>query len=160
MDLTTIFGSIRDITWWQECARTVVVFGYGLAIVRIAGRRVFGKWAALDFIVSVMVGSSLSRTITGSAALGGTLASTTLIMLAHGLLAHAAARSERFSRLVEGAPLPLARDGKADRAAFMRGSISRRDLEEALRQSGVEEIDDTRLVVLEPSGKITVLKKA
>lgn len=72
MDLSLIFSSIRDITWWQECARTLVVFGYGLVIVRIAGRRVFGKWAALDFIVSMIVGSSLSRAITGSAALGGT----------------------------------------------------------------------------------------
>ena len=36
---------------------------------------------------------------------------------------------------------------------------SRRDLEEALRKSGVEHIDDTNLIVLEPSGQITVLKK-
>lgn len=81
-------------------------------------------------------------------------------MLLHWLLAHAAARSALFSRLVEGAPLPLVREGKADRAAFVHGSISQSDLEEALRQSGIEQIDDARLVMLEPSGKITVLKKA
>ena len=83
MDLTQIFGSTHAVAWWQECTRTVVVFCYGLAVVRLAGRRVFGKWSALDFIVSIIVGSSLSRAITGSAALGGTLASTTLIMLLH-----------------------------------------------------------------------------
>ena len=60
MDLTQIFGSTHAVTWWQECTRTVVVFCYGLAVVRLAGRRVFGKWAALDFIVSIIVGSSLS----------------------------------------------------------------------------------------------------
>jgi uncharacterized membrane protein YcaP (DUF421 family) len=136
-----------------------VVFCYGLVMVRVAGRRVFGKWAALDFIVSIIVGSSLSRAITGTADLGGTLASTTLIMLLHWILAHAAARWEGLSKIIEGAPLPLARDGKADHAAFLRGSISRRDLEEALRRSGVEHIDDTKLIVLEPSGQITVLKK-
>lgn len=160
MDLTQIFGSTHAVTWWQECTRTVVVFCYGLAVVRLAGRRVFGKWSALDFIVSIIVGSSLSRAITGSAALEGTLASTTLIMLLHWVLAHAAARSERLSKIIEGAPLPLVREGQADPAAFLRGSISRRDLEEALRQSGVEHIDDTRLIVLEPSGQITVLKKS
>ncbi|HUB47355.1 MAG TPA: YetF domain-containing protein [Acetobacteraceae bacterium] len=159
MDLTQIFGSTHAVTWWQECSRTIVVFSYGLAVVRLAGRRVFGKWSALDFIVSIIVGSSLSRAITGSAALGGTLASTTLIMLLHWVLAHAAACSAKLSKIIEGAPLPLAREGQADRAAFLRGSISRRDLEEALRQSGVEHIGDTRLIVLEPSGQITVLKK-
>jgi uncharacterized membrane protein YcaP (DUF421 family) len=80
-------------------------------------------------------------------------------MLLHWVLAHAATRSERLSKLVEGAPLTLVRDGKADPLALLRGSISRRDLDEALRQSGVERIDDTRLIVLEPSGQITVLKK-
>ena len=70
MELTHIFGSTHAVTWWQECTRTVMVFCYGLAVVA-AGRRVFGKWAALDFIVSTIVGSSLSRAITGSAPLGG-----------------------------------------------------------------------------------------
>jgi hypothetical protein len=89
-----------------------------------------------------------------------TLASTTLITLLQWVLAHAAASSERVSKIIEGAPLPLVREGQVDRAAVLRGSISRRDLEEALRQSGVERIDDTRLIVLEPSGQITVLKKS
>ena len=160
MDLTQIFGSTHAVTWWQECARTVVVFCYGLAVVRVAGRRVFGKWAALDFIVSIIVGSSLNRAITGSAALGGTLASTTLIMLLHWVLSQVGARFERLSGIIEGVPLPLAREGKANRAAFLRGSISRWDLEEALRQSGVEHIDNTKLIVLEPSGQVTVVKKS
>lgn len=159
MDLTQFFGSTHEITWWQECARTVVVFCYGLAVVRLAGRRVFGKWAALDFIVSIIVGSSLSRAITGSAPLGGTLASTAVIMLLHWVLAHAAARSERLARIIEGVPLPLVRNGKVDRHAFLRESISRADLEEALRQSSVDNLDKTKLIVLEPSGQITVVKK-
>jgi uncharacterized membrane protein YcaP (DUF421 family) len=160
MDLTHVFGSVQAVTWWQECTRTVVAFCYGLAMVRLAGRCVFGKWSALDFIVSTIVGSSFSRAITGSAALGGTLASTTLIMLLHWVLAHAATRSERLPKVKEGAPRPLLREGQVDPAAFLRGSISRRDLEEALRQSGVEHIDGTRLIVLEPNGQITVLKKS
>ena len=92
----------------------------------------FGKCAALDFIVSIIVGSSVSRAIIGSAALGGTPASTTLIMLLHWVLAHAAGRSDRLLKIVEGAPLPLVRD-KVNPSASLRGSISRRDLEEALR---------------------------
>lgn len=63
------FGGTGQITWWQETARALLVFSYGLALVRIAGRRIFGKWSALDIIVSVIVGSNLSRALTGSAAL-------------------------------------------------------------------------------------------
>src|SRR3954471_16791648 len=106
-----IFGSGSDLAWYQECARAAVIFVYGLALVRIAGRRVFGKWAALDIIVSIVVGSNLSRALTGGAALFGTLAATTLLMVLHWFLSHAAARSVRLSELLEGPAIGLAHDG-------------------------------------------------
>ncbi len=134
-------------------------FAYGLALVRIAGRRVFGRWSALDIIVSVMVGSDLSRALTGSAELGGTPAATTLLMMAlHWALARMAAHSTRFSGLVEGTPIQLAHDGAAKPSVLRHYSVSQHDLEEALRQSNLEHVAGTRLIVLEPSGKITVLK--
>jgi len=55
-----------------------VIFAFGLALVRLAGRRVFVRWAALDIVVAVVVGSNLSRALTGTAPLGGTLAASTL----------------------------------------------------------------------------------
>lgn len=156
--MDAVFGFTGHVTWWQECDRALVVFIYGLAIVRIAGRRVFGKWAALDIIVSIIVGSNLSRALTGQAALGGTLAATTVLMALHWFLAQAAARSPRLAEILEGTPVELGRGGSVDPATMRRHSVSRRDLDEALRQSGVEEDGKTSRVVLEPSGKINVLK--
>jgi len=129
-----------------------------LVLVRVAGRRVFGKWAALDIIVSVIVGSNLSRALTGQASLSGTLAATTLLMVLHWLLAQAAARSAWLASILEGTPIELGRAGLVKQAAMRRHSVSHRDLEEALHQSSVEDISKTQRVVLEPSGKITVLK--
>ena len=91
------FGPTGLITWWQECNRAVVVFIYGWIIVRIAGRRMFGKWSALDIIVAVVVGSSLSRALTGTVSLFGTFAAMTLLMVLHWLLAQAVARSKLVS---------------------------------------------------------------
>ncbi len=146
------------MSWLQECARAVVIFAYGLTIVRLAGRRVFGKWAALDIVVSVIVGSNLSRALTGQASLGGTLAATTALMVLHWLLAQAAARSAWLAGILEGTPIELGRGGLVDQAAMRRHSVSHRDLDEALRQYSVENVSKTHRVVLEPSGKITVLK--
>jgi len=158
MTADAIFGQLGHLTWWQECGRAIVVFIYGLAIVRVAGRRVFGKWAALDIIVSVIVGSNLSRALTGQASLGGTLAATTFLMVLHWILAQAAARSPRLASMLEGTPIELGRGGLVDQATMRRHSVSQRDLDEALRQSNLEEVGNTRRVTLEPSGKITVLK--
>ena len=99
--IRTIFGAMLDLSWVQECARAVLVFAYGLVLVRIAGRRVFGKWSALDIIVSIIVGSNLSRAMTGGAPLWGTLAATTLLMGLHRLTQHLHPGSGRV--LVEAA---------------------------------------------------------
>ena len=148
MTLVEIFGPQGQITWWQECNRAVAVFFFGLALVRISGRRTFGKWSALDIVVSIIIGSSLSRAITGSAALGGTMAASAAMMALHWVLAHAAARSPRLAQIVEGTSIELARDGQADRQALLRSAITRDDLLESLRQSGVAEVDATNRVIL------------
>lgn len=153
-----IFGSQHSLSWAQECARAVLVFVYGLVLVRLTGRRVFGKWSALDIVVSIIVGSNLSRTLTGGAPLPGTLAATTLLMGLHWIIAHLAARVPLVSRLVEGAPIVLAENGAHDAAIRKRHGVTEADLAESLRQSGLEAPAEAKRVTLEPSGRITVLK--
>ena len=153
-----LFGPTGQITWGQECARAVVIFIYGLVLVRIAGRRIFANWAALDIIASIVIGSSLSRALTGNADLGGTLAATTLLMGLHWLLARAAAVSPRLSHLLEGRPVWLSQAGQIETSVLVRHGVSEAALHQALRSAGLEDASKTRLIVLEPSGKISVLK--
>lgn len=157
-DFDAIFGTTGHVTAAQECARAMLVFFYGLLLVRLAGRRVFGRWSAIDIVVSIIVGSNLSRALTGNAPLLATLVATTLLMFLHWLLAQAAARSPVLSRLFEGRPRILGRGGKVEHRRDLRIAISEADLSEALRQAGIERVEDSRLLVLEPSGKISVLK--
>jgi uncharacterized membrane protein YcaP (DUF421 family) len=156
--IETLFGSPNHLTWWQECDRAILIFFFGLALVRVAGRRVFGKWGAIDIIVSIVIGSNLSRALTGGAELFGTLAATALVMAFHWLLSHAAARSPWLAKLVEGGMVELGKSGAVERSRMTAHAISQADLDEALRQQGVAHISDTRLITLEPSGKITILK--
>jgi uncharacterized membrane protein YcaP (DUF421 family) len=156
--LDQVFGKTGVIDWHQECARAILIFAYGLAIIRLAGRRVFGRWSALDIVISIIVGSNLSRALTGSAPLIGTLAATTLLMVMHWLFAQLASRSALMSKVVEGPSIQLGRGGTVDQHQLKRQSVSEADVQEALRQAGVERLEQTRLLVLEPSGKISVLK--
>lgn len=154
-----IFGSKEHINVWQECARALVIFPYGLLLIRIVGRRVFGKWSALDFVVSIMVGSALARSMTGGAPLGATMAAVTLLMALHWALAHMAARYKPFSLLLEGSPTNLAEGGKLDHQQMRNHNITMADLNEAMREKGVDDVSDTKLVTVEPSGKINVMPK-
>jgi uncharacterized membrane protein YcaP (DUF421 family) len=157
--LIWLFGGEPPLAVHQECARAVLVLFYGLVLVRTAGRRAFAKWSALDIIVSIIVGSSLSRALTGSAPLVGTLVATALLMVVHWALAQAAARWPSASRLLEGRPIVLGEAGDLDQSALRRHAISQSDLNESLRQSGVNHAGKAARITLEPSGRITILKE-
>lgn len=138
MILEDVFGTTGHVDGAQECARVVLLFICGLAILRLAGRRVFGKWSALDVIISIVVGSNLSRAPTGSAPLWGTLAATTLLMALHWVLAKVAAHSGAMSRLLEGRSIPLGRGGQLEEQNLVRHAVSEADLNEALRSAGLD----------------------
>jgi uncharacterized membrane protein YcaP (DUF421 family) len=157
--LDSIFGVGQGLDTAQLCARAGLIFAYGLMLVRVAGRRMFGRWSALDIIVSIMVGSNLSRALTGNAPLWGTLAATTLLVLLHWLLARAAAWSPALSRLIEGRSITLVRDGRIDERAMHLHGFTDADLREALRAAGIDRAEDARLLALEASGKVSVLKR-
>lgn len=157
MTLLDVFGATNHIEWWQELPRAFVVFVFGLILLRVSGRRTFARWSALDIVVSIIMGSSLSRTVTGSAPLGGTLLAMILIALLHWVLARAASRSRRFAHLVEGQPAILGRSGTVFPREMQRYNISETDMSEALRKEGIPDATRTGQITLEPSGTITVL---
>jgi uncharacterized membrane protein YcaP (DUF421 family) len=148
-----------SITWWQMTVRAVVVFVFGIALVRLAGRRAFGRNAALDIITSVVLGSMLSRAITGNAPLFGTLVAAAVLVLLHYLLATIALRSETLGRLVKGGETQLIRDGGVDRAALHRSRLTDHDLVEALRLNGAAGPGEVEAAFLERSGQISVVKR-
>jgi len=158
--LTQMFGTEGHVSVPQECARAALIFCYGLLLVRVAGRRIFGKWAALDIVVSIMVGSNLSRAVTGNAPLLGTMVASIVLVALHFALWHLAARSSLISRLVEGNAINLGEGGRLRPHVRELWALTKSDLDEALRKNGIDDVKDTRKVVLEPSGTVTVLKSS
>ncbi|HWC62867.1 MAG TPA: YetF domain-containing protein [Rhizomicrobium sp.] len=159
--MEAVFGVQDRLTLGQECARAGLIFFYGLIMLRLSGRRTFAQLSAFDLVLSFIVGSSLSQAMTGRVALVGTLAAVAVLVALHVLLGHMVARSERLSRLIEGMPAELARQGKLDRRLLRRNMISKNDLTAAMRKkglAGLADIEKVESITLEPSGEIHVLK--
>lgn len=160
--LTAIFGVQQHVDLAQQCARAVLLFAYGLMLLRLSGRRTFGHWSALDVILSIIVGSALGRAMTGSAPLLGTMTAAAVLVVLHVLLGKAVTHSAWLARIVEGDAVLLARNGIIDQGACTAHMISQADLAEALRHEGLDPdcgLDNIKLAVLEPSGKLSVIKQ-
>ena len=147
------------MTWWQMSLRAVLVFAVGLLIVRFAAARIFGKWGALDIILAVIVGSNLSRVMTGNAPFAETLAATILLVGLHAALARAVIRWPRLSTLLKGRAVCLVEDGELRRETLRRHGIGEGDLRMALRAQGVAELEEARTVYLERNGDISVVPR-
>ncbi len=157
--MDAVFGpNNSDILWWQMAIRGVVIFVYGLVVIRLAGQRIFGKGSALDLIVAIIMGSTLSRTMTGPAPLGPTLAATTVLIALHWGLARLSRRLPRLERLIKGTAEQVVADGLPVEKTMARHGISNSDLGEAARQAGLSDQQPLPSAFVEPNGRISVIR--
>lgn len=154
-----LIGPDESAEPWQICIRAIVVFAFGVLCLRVAGRRTFSQATPLDIFIAIVVGSNLSRIMTGKASFFGGLGATLVLVVLHRTLAMATRRWNLLARVLKSAPVPLVQDGKPDRQAMDRHAIGLADLEEGLRLEQVRSCDDVELATLEPSGKISVVRR-
>lgn len=147
------------IAWWQMSARAVIIFAWAVALYRFMPRRAFGSNAALDIVVVVIMGSALSRALSGSAPILPTIAATSALALLYALFNWLAMRFDPVSRLLKGRRIRLIRDGEIDDHALREAQLGRGDLMENLRASGVEDVAQVEDAFLERNGKVTVIKR-
>jgi uncharacterized membrane protein YcaP (DUF421 family) len=159
--LHTIIGHPDGtLSWWQMSIRGAILFGFAVALLRIGGGRVFGKNTALDIIISVILGSNISRAITGNSPLVPTIVATIVLFVLHGGLANLACRSDLVSRVAKGRETQLVDDGEILWKAMRSEGIAQGDLEEVMRLNGFEaEIADIRAAYLERNGEISVIMR-
>ncbi len=143
----------------QLCARALVLFFYGLLCMRIAGRRNFSNLSPFDIFIAIVVGSNISRVMTGKVPLIASLAATMVVVVLHRLLAIATLRSNWLADFIKGKPDVLARDGLVEHKAMRRHNVSPDDLAEALRMQKIDNLKDTSLVTFERGGKISVVPR-
>lgn len=148
----------EDILWWQMSIRAILVFTFGLVLIRLFGRSAFGKRTALDLILAIIIGSNLSRAITANTPFLPTIAATALLAVCFWLLDCLCARWSGVSRLVKGEPIPVLQNGRFDRRRMLRAGRSEGDIEESARQSGCADLKSVDSAVLERSGAISVVQ--
>jgi uncharacterized membrane protein YcaP (DUF421 family) len=150
-------SDISDVSSLQMTLRTAVVYMASLVIVRLASRRFLSQASAFDAIVAIMLGSIMSRAINGSAPLLPTVVAGAVLVALHWLFASLAWHTSWFGDLVKGRRVLLIDDGEVQEEGMRRASITRGDLEEALRsQTGRSDPKKFEAAYMERSGKISV----
>lgn len=149
------------IEWWQMVIRGIVIFIYLLVLVRFTGPRAFGRSTAFDLVLAVLLGSALSRCLTGNAPFVPTLSAAAALALLHVLLARLSLLSPRLGHLVKGQEIPVMRGGTLLPDALRRALLTEHDMRESLRQdTNSNDLGNVDSAFLERSGKISFVLKS
>lgn len=151
--------SQNSIDWWQMAIRAFIVFILTLIMVRMGATRIFGRNSAFDIVMGVILGSVLSRAITGNSPFIPTIIAAAFLIILHMLFAFLSLENHKIGWLVKGKESCLIRDGKMQTDQMMRCQITENDLLESLRIKGKKDISLVKHAYLERSGEISIIFK-
>ena len=146
--------------WWHFVLRALAIYVLVILLIRLSGKRAVGQFTPFDLVMLILLGNAVQNGINGgdNSLTGAAIMATTLIALNYAV-AWLTSRSARAERIVEGAPVVIARDGKLFEKVLRREMISSRDFEESLRMNNVEDVSEVELALLETNGSISVVPK-
>lgn len=148
------------LPWWEFVLRAVAVYVVVLVLLRITTKRTLGQATPFDLVVIVFLGSAVQNSLIGDdiSLSGGLILAATLILL-NTVLGRWTAHSTQVDRRVEGHPVVLASHGVIHHERLREASLSIGEFSSARRQAGIVRLSDIRLAVLEPSGKISFIRR-
>lgn len=140
--------------------RASLVFLGLFILLRLLGKRQLGQMTPFEFVGLVVLGDFVQQAVTHNdysitAALlaVATFAFWSLLM---GWLSY---RSDRLRTLLEGEPRVIIRDGNIVDSVLKRDRISEAEVLSEMRLAGIARLENVQWAILEPSGKISFLKK-
>ena len=160
--LDTLLGlSLRpqQLEFWQIGLRAILVYLVMIVFVRAAKKRFLSSATAFDAILVIVIGSTAARAITGNSPFFGTLAAVYVLIALHWIISYITCDSPTIGTLVKGNATVLIRNGRVDRDAMKAAHMSSDDLDEDLRQKGVDDPRKVKEARLERSGDLSVVKK-
>lgn len=112
-----------------------------------------------DLTLLLLLSNSVQNAMTGpdTSLMGGAVAAATLLILNY-FIANLSGVNRRFRRLIEGQPSLLVHDGKVIESHMAREHVSMDELHRAMREHGINCLDQIALSVLEVDGSISCLK--
>jgi uncharacterized membrane protein YcaP (DUF421 family) len=149
--------------WWEignYALNMIAIYLAGLTIVRLMGKRALGELSLFDFVIMVGIGDVI---VVVGLEQQVPLKRGLLILVLLGVLEYCFSlltyRSKFFSRLIEGTPTVLIKDGILLEENLAKEHISQADLRQELRKQGMSKISRVSRAILEACGKFSVIAK-
>ena len=138
--------------------RTTIIYLLFLVSLRISGKRQLGQFTLFDIALVLLAANALQPAMTGpdQSVTGGLIIIVTIFSL-NRLVAEARLRIPFVRRLLEFEPTVIGRDGVWIVDELEEQGLDLDDVDAALREHGLERVDQVKLAMLEEDGSISIV---
>jgi uncharacterized membrane protein YcaP (DUF421 family) len=139
--------------------RVSATYVYVLLILRLTGKRTFGQLSAPDALSAFIVGDMFDDIVWAEVPMSQGVVGISTIVLLHLVVEYGIYRSSLLDWLLEGKPTRLVTAGRLEPDGMRKEHLAEHEVLSQLRLHGVEdqrEVEDGRL---EPSGKLSAVKR-
>jgi uncharacterized membrane protein YcaP (DUF421 family) len=127
--------------------------------LRLSGSRTLSSMNAFDFIVTVAIGSVFGRALTARrVAFAEAVVALGLLISLQYVVTWIEVRWSPFGRLVTNSPALLYFRGEFLKEQMDRQRVTEGTLKAAARKEGFDSLDNVEAIVLESSGKFSIIK--
>jgi uncharacterized membrane protein YcaP (DUF421 family) len=138
--------------------RAALIYLVFFGALRLFGKREIGQFTLFDLALVLLAANALQPAMTGPDAsiTGGLVVIVTLFVLNRGVAA-LRVRSPLVRRLLEFGPTVIGRDGTWLLPVLIRQGLDLVDVEAALREHGLDSVDQMKTATLEADGSISIV---
>ena len=149
-----------QLTVGENVLRSLLVYLFLIAVLRLVGKRELGQANTLDLVVLLLVANAVQNGIIGNdnSVTGAVIGAVTLFAVNEAFNRDTYV-FPWFSRLLEGEPSVLIEDGKPASSALRRAGVSLSELRAIARRQGFPSLADVHTAILETNGVVTMFKE-
>ena len=128
--------------------------------IRLFGKNQLSQLNAGDVVLLLLISNAVQNAMVGQdTSLQGGLIAALVLFAANFIVKRLMFSNRKFESFLEEDPVILIKDGKIDEQALNKVKITKDELEEAIREHGVDGIENVKLSILEVDGNISVVSE-
>ncbi|SEM35387.1 Protein of unknown function [Chryseobacterium taichungense] len=140
--------------------RSLCVYLFMVVAIRLFGKNQLSQLNAGDVVLLLLISNAVQNAMVGeNTSLEGGLVAALVLFIANFIVKRLMFSNRKLSSFLEDNPVILVKDGKVDQDALDKVKINKDELEEAIREHGVDSIDKVKLSILEVDGNISVVSE-
>ena len=138
--------------------RSVAVYFFMIISLRIFGKKELSQLNTADVILILLISNSVQNAMVGAntSLYGGLIAAFSLFVINY-LFKKVMLKSKFIKELIQDKPEVLIHNGKIEFKTLARLGITSEELEEAMREHGIEYYKDVKLAMFEIDGNISII---